>query len=401
LWLDNATTTTMMKIATLGKPMELSPVVTLRFVIHGFAKLKEVKGGYVRLPSLSAHGYDWTVDLYPRGDDGSDGNPGEGQKMSFYLRLIDEDLTEQDEVEAEFDLTIGARLLASKRISATYTKHQRSCWGSCFDRAFLLNQDHKMLLPNGTLIIDVDLQIQVEKRAVWYPPTHIPNGDTQLLANLLVTGRCSDVTFHVGHQDFRLHSFMLEKRAPVLFRMIEEHPEQTIITLDDDEEEEVDAAMFQIIVRYIYTSEWPAVVDADVATTILTLADRFKCINLKHYVESVMVEKFLDQDNAADMLLLGDSYTCAQLKEAAIQIFQNQADTVMSTEGWKHVKESNALLAELLSVLATAQQSAAAGSTADDDPEGQCVAELRHQLLKRGLDVDGSRETLVKRLKAE
>jgi BTB/POZ domain len=242
----------------------------------------------------------------------------------------------------------------------------------------------------------VAIQVQVEKREVWYPPTAIQNGDTQkMLADLLATGRCSDVTFKVGQQEFRLHSFILDNRASALFQMID-HPGQTIILLE--EEGDVDAAMFQSIVRYIYTGDGPAaaavIVDADMATTMLTLADRFGCVGLKHYVESVIV----DEDSAADMLLMGDSHTCAQLKEAAIRIFKNQADLVMNTEGWKRVKESSALVAELLSVVATTKQSA---STTDDDPEGQCVAELRNQLLKRGLDVDGSRETLVKRLKAK
>jgi hypothetical protein len=184
-----------------------------------------------------------------------------------------------------------------------------------------------------------------------------------------------------------------------LFQMVDEHPDQTIITLD--EEEDVDAAMFQIIVRYIYTSDCPAVVDAAVAKTMVTLADRFGCIGLKHYVESVMVEMFLDEKSAADMLLLGDSHTCAQLKEAAIKIFKNQADVVMNTEGWKRFKESSALLEELLAVLATTTKQQSGAGTTDDDPAGQGVAELRNQLLKRGLDVDGSREMLVKRLKAK
>jgi BTB/POZ domain len=388
LLVDKDTIASTMKIATVGKPTELSPVETLRFEILGFAKLKESTGEYVNLPSLSAHGFDWTIDLYPHG------KSKEGQ-VSCYLRLIDKDLTEQDEVEAEFVLKFGFE--ASERISPTFAKNKMA-WGfrNCIKREHLLDKDTKILLPNGTLIIDVDLRIQVEKRAVWYPPTPIQNGDTQMLAGLLETGRCSDVTFQVGQQQFRLHRFILEDRASVLFQMIE-HPDQTIIL-----EEDVDAAMFQIIVRYIYTSDWPAVdaviVDADVATTILTLANRFGCIGLKQYLESVIVEKFLDKDSAADMLLLGDSHTCAQLKEAAIKIFKNQADVVMNTEGWKRVKESSALLEELLSVLATTPQSAA---TNDDDPDGQCVAELRNQLLKRGLDVDGSREMLVKQLKTE
>jgi BTB/POZ domain len=378
----------MMKIAAVGKPTELSPVVTLRFEIHGFAKLKEPKGIWVRTPSLSAHGHDWTVQLLPHGR-----LAGEGL-VSCFLRLIDEDLTEQDVVEATIDFKIGDGL-GIGLTNATFSR-ATPLWGrDWIDRAALLNRDNKHLLPNGALIIVVELQVQVEKRAVWYPPTPIPNGDTQMLADLLETGRCSDVTFQVGRQDFRLHRCILEKRAPVLFQMIEQQ-DQTIIALDED----VDAAIFEIIVRNIYTSDWPAIASADVAKSILILADHFGCINLKLYVESVIVEQFLDEKSAADMLLFGDSHTCALLKEAAIKIFQNQADAVMHTEGWKRVKESNALLAELLSVLAMTIKQCGAGTT-DDDPAGQCVAQLRNQLLQLGLDADGSRETLVKRLKAK
>jgi BTB/POZ domain len=288
---------------------------------------------------------------------------GEQGQVSCYLCLIDEDLTE-DAVEAEFTLKIGAGAANNGRTNASFSKKHRS-WGgsrdSFINREILLNEDNELLLPNGTLIIDVELQVQLEKPAVWYPPTPIPNDDTQMLADLLDTGRCSDVTFNVGQQDFRLHSFILEKRAPVLFQMMIEHPNQTI-TLEEEEEEDVDSAMFEIMVRYIYTSDWPSVVDAEVAKTMLTLADHFGCINLKHYVESVTVEKFLDEHSAADMLLLGDSHTCAQLKEAAIRIFQNQADVVMNTEGWKRVEESSALLAELLAVLATTTKQSGAGA---------------------------------------
>jgi BTB/POZ domain len=391
LLVDKATST--MKIATVGKPTELSPVEILRFEIHGFAKLKEPKGESVKLPSLSAHGYDWTIDLHPHGDS----KAKEGH-VSCHLRLTDEELTEHDTVEAKFAVNFGVRAAATcicKTATIDTFSKKQSAWGysNCVEREILINKDKEMLLPNGTLIIDVELQVLVEKRAVWYPPTAIQNGDTEkMLVDLLETGRYSDVTFQVGRKDFRLHRFILENRASVLFQMIE-HPDQTI-TLEED----VDAAMFQIIVRNIYTSDWPAaavLVDADVVKTILTLADRFGCINLKQYVESVMVEKFLDQKSAADMLLLGDSHTCAQLKEAAMKIFKNQADAVMDTDGWKRVVESNALMAELFSASHRKQSNQA------DDTEGQSVAELRDRLLKRGRDVDGSREMLVKRLKAE
>jgi hypothetical protein len=128
--------------------------------------------------------------------------------VTCFLRLIvDEDLETDDAVvEAEFDWKVGAGV-PRKRISATFSKNQRS-WGCRVDREYLLNKENKMILPNGALIIDVQLQVQVEKRAVWYPPTPIPNSGG-MLVDLLETGSCSDVTFHVGQQDFCLHRFIL------------------------------------------------------------------------------------------------------------------------------------------------------------------------------------------------
>jgi hypothetical protein len=108
----------------------------------------------------------------------------------------------------------------------------------------------------------------------------------------------------------------------------------------------------------------------------------------------------------------GVARLCLQRPDVTSQLLEGAFQSLELRQCWRSLERlsdkdtvnsttSNALLVELLSVLATAQPSAAGTATADDDPEGQCVAELRHQLLKRGLDVDGSRETLVKRLKAE
>ena len=56
----------MMKISTLGSPKELSPVENLRFVLHDFALVDATKQEVV-MPSIDAHGYDWTLVLYPHG----------------------------------------------------------------------------------------------------------------------------------------------------------------------------------------------------------------------------------------------------------------------------------------------------------------------------------------------
>jgi hypothetical protein len=51
--------------------------------------------------------------------------------------------------------------------------------------------------------------------------------------------------------------------------------------------------------------------DADAAQNLLEAADRFGVTPLKPYVESVIVETFLDATTAARFLLCGDSHSCA------------------------------------------------------------------------------------------
>jgi speckle-type POZ protein len=386
---------TTMKVSTFGIRKELSPVETLRFQIHEFGKLTEAKGESIELPSLPAHGYQWHIRVYPRGHRDSD---EEEEAVSVFLRIADPGV--DSTVDTQFTFKVGPE---RHTLAHTFSKNMRGFF-NLIERETLHNTaDNKFLLPNGTLVIDVDIQVYVELPPVWYPKPITDH--SKFLADLLESSCCSDVTFRVGNQDFRLHRNVLASRAPALFQMIDQ-PDQIIALDDDDDDDFVDADTFRSIVRHIYTGDWPvasaaAVVDADVAAkTMLISSDRFGCTNLKQYYESVIVEKFLNKDNAADMLLLGDSHTCALLKEAALKICHEQAAAVMDTDGWKRVKESSALLEELFAASCHHRQQN--NNPADDATEGQSsVAELRDRLLKRGRDVDGSREMLVKRLKAE
>lgn len=78
--------------------------------------------------------------------------------------------------------------------------------------------------------------------------------------------------------------------------------------------------------------------------------------------------------------------------EATKDFFAANSKAVMSTEGFARVKESNELLVELIERIAT-------NKTYDDADHEMSVADLLRELDKRGLDIDGSRETLAKRLR--
>jgi hypothetical protein len=382
-----------MKISQIsGNPKTLLPIENLRFRIDDFAELKEPRGKYVTVPSLRAHGFDCGLRVFPRGDDKS---PPGGNYMSIHLTVDGVTVPVDFEVFCKLGRTIGAE-------RATLTKDSQVAWPDFIKRDKLTSRSKNKLLVDGALVIDVELRVYVATSPVWYPKPVFEECKS-LLADLFHSASCADAAFMVGDQRFDLHRCILAARAPVMFQMINtaaavpssvDQPPTPVVLAD------VDAATFRTMVRFIYTGEWPDAVvvdDAEAAKLLLITAHRFGITRLKLFMESVIVDKHLDEVNAAAMLLLGDVHSCALLKEAAIQIFKHNADAVMSSKGWERIKESNVLLAELF---ATSNRKHG-GACGDGTDPAESVAAMRNQLEKLGRPVDGSREMLLKRLRGE
>lgn len=145
--------------------------------------------------------------------------------------------------------------------------------------------------------------------------------------------------------------------------------------------------IFKSVLDFVYTVKTPKIESEDIAIELLAAADCYDCVDLKIYVESVLVDKFLTAGNTAALLILADSHSCALLKEAATNLFLADTDTVKNTSDWSKIKESPRLLVELLDSLT--------GSNKDH----MDVATLRGELQEADLELDGSRDILVDRLK--
>ena len=83
-----------------------------------------------------------------------------------------------------------------------------------------------------------------------------------------------------------------------------------------------------------------------------------------------------------------------------MEFFVKNAEEVMASEGYEQVKESPAVMAELMAVMASGCKKRPASSDADAgrDFKRMRVATLRQKLDDKGLDVDGSKDMLVSRL---
>lgn len=105
------------------------------------------------------------------------------------------------------------------------------------------------------------------------------------------------------------------------------------------------------------------------------------------------MDLYLDDANAARLLLVSHSHSCGLLKEAALKVCIEHVDIVSKSDHWNEVMESAELLGELL--FTSRKRSFLLNNT-----EQMSIAELRDLLLEKGQSVDGSRETLINRLKA-
>jgi hypothetical protein len=239
---------------------------------------------------------------------------------------------------------------------------------------------------------------------------------------------------HQHHQQsceykyYKAHKMILALRAKILYELVCEESN------DDDDDDDgavvvdlpgIDRETFETMLEYVYTVKRPLLEDAHTARKLLVAADRFCMTELKLYVESVLADKFVDETNAAELLLFADSHSCALLKETTMDVCVSDPNSVMKTPGWALIEESDTILTEVFEHTHTGCRKYFYNNDDDDDDDNNNknnngedkkedastkdsddkmdldrldVFSLRERLDEVGLDVDGSRETLIGRL---
>jgi hypothetical protein len=284
-----------------------------------------------------------------------------------------------------------------------YSKGEEQSWGwkNFSKREDIIKNDCN---DAGTLTITVELQVGTEKRSIWFPRlTYCDNIGTQLYRS----SEMSDVIFVVGtsKKEFKVHKCILALRARDLYELVvtEEESSSSGITTTETLLKDVYESAFDTMMEFIYTGKVPSfdtTISIDAVKSTLTTANRFGVMELKLYMESILIEKFLVPSKAAGLLLLADSCSCGLLKEAAMNMYVTDYIAGMdSKDDWIKLQESNELLTELL-VCATSGRKLYSSVVDDgngtlDDVGGFDVTSLRERLQKADLDMDGSREILV------
>jgi len=216
---------------------------------------------------------------------------------------------------------------------------------------FLLDKD-------GTFTVKVDITIGTEKKKVWYPSLRRPPSDkNNSLSKLYGSTSCTDVTSLVGasRTKFVGHTCIIELRANALYELIstteEDHDDDCNRNITQLALPDIDESAFETLVLFIYKDVLPTITDNnnnnnngdDTSTgdgdfgkvkSILCVADRFGCTDLKLYMESMLVDKFILASTAIGLLMLADARSCALLKEACMDAYVNNSPKV--THCWSN-----------------------------------------------------------------
>ena len=302
-------------------------------------------------------------------------------------------------------------------------------WPNFILRSRILDRGSQLLNYDsygGTLTVLVKVQLFEDRRIESFVPKN--NMNVRLLSMLDAVNDSSklsdsdfvnagDVSFLVDGNKIHAHSLIIKMAAPSLAYFIGDEP-------DPDSPVPITGVrqhIFWLVLRYAYgdeipdqiwtsksadnslyesmKNEWSSLLALSPALEILDAANRFGVVGLKLLAESKVVQTEISIESASNLILYADAKDCALLKEKAMDFFVAHAEAIRGTPSFQKIEESAHVMVELMDALLSKRmlRSFALGEN-DVDYSSMGVNLLRTKLEERGLDVDGSRETLIKRM---
>jgi speckle-type POZ protein len=350
------------------------PVVKYEWRLEGVTKdlfTAAAAGHKLESPPFSAHGFEWTLQLYPNGVT----EAGRGF-VGVILHLHTKDVT------ATITGSLGAGLAADTVLpdGAVFSTCNPCPEGAVAGRGFRsyshdsLLRSFDKLLPGGVLTVRCTLR--TGDAAVHDPvnPIHLPAPNLSAgLSALLESGEDADVTLVCGDERLAAHRLVLRMRSPVFAAQLDDVGPLQADASAVPVPPEITPQTLRRLLEFIYTDELqPA--SPEEATHLLNAADHYDVPRLFAICERALCA-VLSVDNAAETLTLADQHSAAGLKGAALRFVAANVVAVMATPGWVHLQSSRpALITEALHTLATGAPPVALARAAAADAGGDAGA---------------------------
>jgi len=403
----------MNNIIDVGTPPEsftngiIDGWTTINVCFHGFANLTTTREESVKSPEFSCFGHQWRMYIYPGGDE--DSNEGH----------VSIDLVNMSKSSIKLQWGCSVRDTDGKQVVfwEPVTKLLHECdEPDVWDNASWIDDFAKRTelldaLVNGTLVIEVRMKLPSTSNKV---KQFIPaNPFNKNMLELFMDEETADVFFEVGGEQqkkgkrkktkttttsFHAHRLVLKNNASALYEMCAGSGEEGISTVSITD---VKPKVFKHVIYYSYGGKLSEDELKDNAKDIINACDKYGVVNLKLEAEACYVESTeITMDNMMDNLLYADSKNLALLKEAVMDYIVANKHNIIGKVSFGNVPGDTCT--DILTAVARGEQPE--GSGEDDETikyNKMRVGTLRKMLDEKGLDVDGSRESMIALLKEE
>ena len=348
--------------------MKFKPAL-LHFRFDNFVSLpSEIENETSSRIKMDCNGHKWKLKLCPGGVSADD-EPG---WVSLYL------CHKNDNEINVVSYSISVRD-ANGEIVAEVTNENdfnNFSWGleKFMKRSFILDETNG-ILQNGALCVDVGIHVKDDEDYLFQPQSdHSKN-----MLKLLRSGEKTDAFFNVYDNVFRVHSQIIHANAELLANRC------------DSDIKDVIPPVFWLLLEHIYSGSYPTKEQIiEYGRQLIDAANKYELISLKMHVENVLVhERIMRKENVVNCILFADAQCCPLLKEYAMAFFSVHCSDILKSEHSKCLKESGDLMSEIILFMRPANGAS----------RTMTVNELRKELGKLKLDVDGSKDALVSRLK--
>ncbi|KAL6639639.1 hypothetical protein ACP70R_023369 [Stipagrostis hirtigluma subsp. patula] len=157
------------------------------------------------------------------------------------------------------------------------------------------------------------------------------------------------------------HRVILASRSPVFRAMLENEMEESrsgVIKIYD-----VSYDVLRAFVHYMYTAE--ALLDEQMASDLLVLAEKYEVKHLKAYCEKFITSK-VNNDSAIAHYAFAHRHSAKQLLEASLSVILDNMSTLADREEYKELVEKDPrLVVEIYEAYLTRQVNTAAGKDTD------------------------------------
>ncbi|CAL5007577.1 unnamed protein product [Urochloa decumbens] len=291
---------------------------THTFEITGYSHKKGIGvGSFMRLPTFTLGGFDWSVRFYP---------DGVKEAAKDYVVALLELMSSNTEAQASYVLRFVNQAPQMLQ-AATFELPGSLC---CY-------------IVNDRLKIQCDLTVVRRSRLseIEVPPCDMmPH-----FGNLLKEKKGVDVTFNVGGETIEAHRIVLAARSPVFkaefFGRMRESG-TSCVTVEDMQPE-----VFRTLLHFIYNDSLPDMGGLegndyrDMMWHLLAAADRYAMDRMKLVCQSAICRN-LDVGTVATTLALADQHNCDRLKDACIEFIASPTnkDAVAATQGYANLKRT-------------------------------------------------------------